>query len=80
MVSDHEQLFGNAVQLAQDKPDLVDANRLAQVGVDDQHAVWADLGVASFPTTAAQRDAPAPAWRGWPVSSQAIGDENEQAC
>ena len=34
-----KQLFGNTPQVLQDKLDLFDANRLAQVGVDHQYAV-----------------------------------------
>ncbi|HXL31172.1 MAG TPA: hypothetical protein VN968_18050 [Bradyrhizobium sp.] len=41
-----KQLFGNATQLPQHKPDLFDAIDLAQVGVDHQHAVGMDLRVA----------------------------------
>jgi hypothetical protein len=45
VVLNHKQLFGNATQLVQNKPDLVDPRRHAQVGIDHQYAVRACLGI-----------------------------------
>ena len=40
---DDKQLFGNALLLPHDQPDLFDTGRLAQVGVNQQRAVCAGL-------------------------------------
>jgi hypothetical protein len=43
----NKQLFGDATQLLQNKPDLFDANRLTQLGVNHEHAIRANLRITS---------------------------------
>ena len=43
MSLDDKQFFRNAILLPHDKPDLFDAGRLAQIGVNQQRAVIASL-------------------------------------